>query len=195
MRTINLLPKPRQQEIYYSSLLSGLWTVVILSLFSFALVFLVQFGAKFYLAAEAASVSNQIAQLKIQVDKNDNAAVRQQVQAANNIISDYNTLEQNAPKWSKVIKAFAVLPPPGVQITNFTVDDVNKTVTINGLSQTRDLVIELYNNILHDDKNFYRVDYPLDNLVSPTDVNFHFTFLVRDDLLKWKLQQKIKLSY
>jgi hypothetical protein len=124
-----------------------------------------------------------IEQLKSQVNKEDNAKLKKQITEINNIVSDYQNLAAANPLWSKVIKAFVLLPPPDVQINTFNVD-ASKTVTINGYSPTRESVIQLYNNILADSKNFYGVDYPFENVARATKVNFHFTFKAQDALLK-----------
>src|SRR4029077_9755964 len=110
MRTINLLPKPRQQELRFESLLQRLWLMVILSFLSFAVVFICQLGAKFYLQNKAKSITAEISQLKSQVNKGEDGVVNSQIQQANNTIGDFNNLADAAPKWSKVIKAFTVLP-------------------------------------------------------------------------------------
>jgi cell division protein FtsL len=184
MKTINLLPKLKQQDLHYEIMLSGLWTVVILSLISFALVFLAQFGTKLYLQAQTAGIKNQITELQGQVNKQQNTEVKAKVAEINNFISDYKNLQDASPKWSKVIKAFVVLPPAGIKINSFTVDFSAKAVNITGISPTRDLVISLYNNILADSKDFYKVNYPLENVLDPKNVNFHFTFYVQDKLMQ-----------
>lgn len=182
MKTINLLPKARQQELRYETILHSLWIVISLSLASFAVVFLAQFGTKFYLQVEDVVIKGQVIQLKSQVDKQQNTDIKAKIQAANNLVSDYKNLSDSSPKWSKVVKAFAPLPPAGVRISTFTVDVEKKTVTIAGLAPTRELVIQLYNNILQDTADFSNIDYPLENVAQPANVAFHFTFKIKDNL-------------
>jgi len=184
MKTINLLPKIRQRELRYEIILHSLWVIATLSLVSFALVFLVQFATKFYLQFEDNAIKQQVAELQSQVDKQQNTEIKSKIEAVNNLISDYLNLAGSSPQWSKVIKAFAPLPPSGLQISTFTIDPDQKSVDITGLSPTRDLVILLYNNILQDSNDFYDIDYPLENVVNPVNVSFHFTFKIQDKLLQ-----------
>lgn len=184
MKTINLLPKIRQQELRYEIILRSLWVFISLSLASFVLVFLVQFGTKFYLQIEAGVIKGRVAQLRTQVNKQQNADIKARIQTLNNLASDYKNLADNSPKWSKVIKAFAPLPPAGIRVSSFTIDTQKKTVNITGLAPTRELVILLYNNILKDTANFSNIDYPLENVAQPTNINFHFTFKINDKLYK-----------
>lgn len=184
MKTINLLPKLRQQELSYIAMLRAIWIIVGLSLATFALVFAAQLVAKFYLISQAEGLKKQIADLQAQVKKTENTRVKAQVKVANDLVSDFKNLADASPKWSKIIKAFVQLPPDGVKIGTFTVDPLRKMITINGFSPTRALVIQLYNNILADAKNFYDIDYPLENVAKPQDISFHFTFFIKDELLK-----------
>lgn len=183
MRLINLLPKPRQQELRYQAVLNSMLIVFSMSLLSFAVVFLAQFGAKFYLEAKVQAMDAEISQLKTQVNKQENASLKKKIQNINDIISDFNNLTVS-PKWSKVLKAFAPLPPDGIKISSFTIDAAKKSILINGQSPTRELVIELYNNILQDNRDFYNIDYPLEHVVKENNVIFHFTFYIQDKLLK-----------
>ena len=184
MKTINLLPKSRQEDIYYESILRSLLSIIRLSVLSFAIVLLVQFAVQFYLAQYSKDIAAQITESQSQVSKQNTSEINTQITALNNTITDYKNLAGASPVWSNVLAAFAPLPPDGVDISSFSVDITGKSVTISGYAPTRDLVIQLYNNILADTKDFYNVDYPLENIVNPTNVNFHFTFYVKDSLLK-----------
>lgn len=183
MKLINLLPKIKQMELRYESFFRGLLMIFILSLVSFAAVFISQLGAKFYLQAKGAAINAEITQLKSQVDKQENAGLKKKIQNINDIIADFNNLSVS-PKWSRVLKAFAPLPPSEVKINSFTIEPAKKSISITGNSPTRELVIELYNAILNDKENFYNIDYPLENVAKGTNVNFHFTFYIQDKLLK-----------
>ena len=165
-------------------MLRSLWVVVMLSLASFLLVFLAQIGARVYLHAQAGVLEKQIADLQEQVKKQENAEVKAQVKTANDLVSDYKNLADFSPKWSRVIKAFVALPPESIRVNSFAIDPVKKSVSISGLSATREEVIQLYKNILADTSNFYGIDYPLENVAKPTNVSFHFTFFIQDELLK-----------
>ncbi len=183
MKTINLLPKARQQELRYDRIFHGSIKLLTLALLSFVLVFAVQAAARLYLQEEYRATQARIAALRQQVNKDENASLRNEVKSANDIVADYKNLSDQAPRWSKVLKAFSALPPQGIAITSFAADAKTKQVQISGRSPTRDLVIQLYNNILADSKEFKGIDYPLENVSKPANVNFHFTFTIQDSLL------------
>lgn len=184
MKIINLLPQPRQRELYYDSILRNLWMVVLCSALSFVVVFLAQFGTKLYLEMQESLMKSQIQSLKTEIGKQENATVKDKIKTANGLIGDYNKLATGSPKWSQLVKAFVVLPPDGVKINNFTVNPQTKSITITGLSPTRELVIALHDAILNDKDHFFGIDYPFENVALPTNVSFHFTFFYKDSVIK-----------
>jgi len=184
MRVINLLPPARQKLLEQEVVFGALLRFMGYSMLGFVLVIGAQFGVKLYLQNQAASIGDNIARLQSQVKKQENATTKEDIANINNYIADYKDLSQGIPKWSKVLKAFALLPPPGVVINSFSPDFDTKTITITGTALTRDAVIQLYNNILADSKEFTGIDYPLENVAAPKNNFFHFTFTVNDSLLK-----------
>ena len=184
MKIINLLPKNKQSELHFEAIYHSLWSVVIISLLSFAFVVVAQFGLKFYLKLQAERIQAEITTLQGQVNKQENASLKAKIRDINNLIADYKKLIDSSTYWSKVVEAFLPLPPKGVKITTFNINPTNKSISITGQSPTRDLVIQLYNSILADNKNFYNIDYPLENIVPATDSVFHFTFYIQNQLLQ-----------
>jgi hypothetical protein len=182
MKTINLLPKSRQSELRYDVTLRSVLMIAGLTVLSYAVVFLLQFGLKFYLKVETESIKKQIAQLQEQVNKQENSDVKAKVKTNNDLVSDYLSLATASPNWARIIKAFSVLPPEGIKVSGMSIDPAKKIINITGSSPTRELVIKLYNNILLDPEEFYGIDYPLENVAQPTNNNFHFTFSVKDSL-------------
>lgn len=157
---------------------------MVFSAMSFVVVLLVQFGARFYLQQHKASLEKNIRELEQLTAKEENAKIKQEIAKLNNLITDYQSLSSSVPKISKVVRAFAPLVPEGVLITSMRVDANKNFVDISGFSPTRELVIKLYENILAESKNFPNIDYPLENVAKPTEINFHFTFNITPDLLK-----------
>lgn len=184
MRIINLLPKDRQEEIKYEVIFHGWVVLVIMSVAAFACVFLAQFATKFYLVGRMQVLAAEIQAAKQQVNKEENASLKEEIQGINNTISDFKTLAEAAPKWSKAIKAFVKIPPTGVQIKSVSLASAGNTISVSGFSPTRELVIQFYNNVLNDPKEFYNIDYPLENVASPKNISFHFTFNFRPELIK-----------
>jgi len=184
MKLINLLPKTRQQLLQQEAVLGSLRRGIWYSILSFVFVIAVQFGVKLYLDNQARIIRNSVAQLQNQVDRSDNGKLKIQIGQINNLIADYKNLAFSQPKWYKVIIAFAALPPNQVTVNSLNIDFEKKSVIITGTAMNRDLVDQLHYNILADDKEFYGIDYPLENVADAVNPRFHFTFYIRDSLLK-----------
>lgn len=180
---MNLLPKEQQEELFYSNILHG---VVIAFQIGFIILFLgvtTQVVLYFYLDNELKSTEVKLLQAKTETGKKEYAEQRNQVKAVNTKLKDYQTLIETTPKWSTVFNAFSKNIPPDVKITNFTADVITRKVEIQGLSPTREQVIQLYNNINGDTEFFEQINYPLENVTKPVDVNFKFTFFIKPGLL------------
>ncbi len=184
MKIINLLPKTRQYELKYEAIYHSLVSLFSISLLSFVIVFTLQFATKLYLKFQAEQLAGNINRLTEEVNKQDNTSLKQKITVVNNVITDYKNISDQNPRWSNLIKVFVPLVPDGVRVDSLTVNVKNKTVQISGFAPTREVVIAMYNNILADSDNFTNIDYPLENVARPKDINFHFMFTVKDEVLK-----------
>lgn len=184
MKIINLLPKSKQRDFRYEKIFHSVLRLTYLAAASFVLVFLTLFGTRFYVTHQGSQIDAKADAIKNFADKQENTVLRNKIKGINNVFTDFQSLSDTTPHWSKVLAAFTRLVPSDVKIQTFTADAKKKQVSIIGYSPTRESVIALYNNISRDDKNFFNVDYPLENVSKPTDVSFHYNFSIRDELLK-----------
>lgn len=183
-KVINLLPKSRLKDLYQEMVFHRLLSAVWLSVFSFAAVIGVQVYAQFELQRRLTDYQGRLDQVKQQVNKKENSDLKAKIKGMNNLIADYKNMGDSIPKISKVLIAFSLLPPDNVSINSLVIDPNKKTVIVTGFSPTRDAVLDFYNAIKGDTKNFKNVDYPLQHIVRPTEVPFQFTFSINDELLK-----------
>ena len=183
MRRMNLLPKLKQQELGYEKLFYSVAVACVVGAILMVLVVLVQFGVYAYLSRQGNKINSEIEQMKRTANKTENAAMKQKIRSANMQIEDFSALQSKTPQWSNVMAAFLANVPQSVKITSFTADSTKGEITINGYSPTRDLVIDLYNNINTDKEHFKEINYPLENVAQPTDVKFTFTFSIAHNIL------------
>lgn len=183
MKHINLLPKHKQTELYYEDLYHSTLVAVILGVAVLLLGVVIQIFVMIYLGSKESRVSAEVETLKQQTDKTENAELKRQIRLINNQMSDFEQLAANSPRWSKVISAFAKLVPKGVKINTFKADSKTSKIEITGFSPTREAVIELYNNINTDKAHFKDINYPLENVSKPTNVQFNFAFYIVEGVL------------
>jgi Tfp pilus assembly protein PilN len=151
---------------------------------SFLVVALLYAGVWWYLGAAERGLSAEAESLRAQSNSETTNDVRKQIKLINNQIADYVTLAAAVPRWSVLLQKFALVVPVGVQVQSFAVDSGRRQVSISGIAPTRDLVILLHDNIAKDSDHFSNVDYPLENVARPKDISFHYTFQVKEDVLK-----------
>lgn len=183
MKRINLLPQHKQSDLYYEDLYHSVNTLVFLSVGILLLGIVGQIGVWLYLDQREAKVLAEVTELQLQIDKSENAQVKKEIREINTQMSDFENLANTSPEWSKVLKAFARLVPNGVLISSFVADSKTGEIEISGYSPTRELVIELYNNINADKTNFKDINYPLENVARPTAVQFNYTFFIQEGVL------------
>lgn len=186
MRRINLLPQSKQTELYYEDLYVGVTVAAILGVAALLLGVLAQVGVLVYLQRKEVSVIAQVADLQQQLDRSENAMLKQEIRQMNTVMADFESLATNSPRWSGVLKTFARLVPNGVLVSTLTADTATGEIVIAGYAPTREQVIELYNNINADKQNFKDINYPLENVARPTDVQFNFKFYIQDGVLTSK---------
>lgn len=184
MKLVNLLPKAKQRELRAERLYRSCKVFFVISVLSYAAVMAGQYAARVYIQFAERQLAGRIGEVTQQVSKQKNASVKARIKQLNDLVTDYQNLSAAAPRWSNVLKAFAPLPPEDVDIYSFTADSAKKVVTITGYSPKRELVLELYDRLKADTAHFTNVDYPFENVAKPTDVSFHFSFTIRDELLR-----------
>lgn len=189
MKHINLLPKHKQTELYYEDLYHSTLIAVIIGVVVLMLGIVAQIFVMVYLGSTEKRVSAEVETLKQQTDKTENAELKKQIRMINNQMTDFEKLAVNSPKWSKVVSAFAKLVPKGVKINTFRADSKTGKIDITGYSPTREMVIELYNNINSDKEHFKDINYPLENVAKPAEVQFNYTFYIVEGVLMPKLEQ------
>lgn len=183
MKIINLLPKNKQKELKFEKLYYSLQRFALVAVISVILVVTAQIGTKVYLKWQLSKLTAEIAIIKSNENKEENAKIKTKIKQINNQISDFATLTATSPAWSEVLSALAPLVPSEVTIQTFSADEAKKQVLISGYSKTREGVVGLYNKILNANGKFKNIDYPLENVSKPEDVPFHFTFQIEDTLL------------
>lgn len=183
MKRVNLLPKLKQRELAHERILYSVSIAVVISVVILLLGIVVQIGVWAYLNNKMKASEAQIEELQRVANKSENATVKEQIIQVNNQIQDFSNLINKTPQWAEVLAAFIQDVPESVKITQFDADSDKKEVTISGYSPSRDLVIDLYNNINADKTHFKNINYPLENVTQPTDVRFYFTFDIADGVL------------
>lgn len=185
---VNLLPKEDQSETRIdkiSNFVAIFFFWVVLSLLILSLLFLV---AYVYLKSEYNQISTQIDLQRQVVSKNENVRIKKELNDLNIRLFNLVNLDKYHGNWSEVILKFSGLLPADVAIDSFSADRSTSRIQIIGVAKSRDSVLKLRENLLASDY-FENVNFPLSNLIRPTEVSFRYTFFVKAKALLNTSQQ------
>ena len=192
MKIINLLPKEEQLQIRQEQMFFNVRRIIIISFLSYILVAAILIGARFYMQQSLGSLDNEIKQQQNIISKQDNTVLKNSITLDNQIVQDYNNVSALNPTWSKVLEEFVKLVPSGVEVQTFNASSSDGQIQISGISSTRDAVLRLRANILYDPM-FTNINLPLENLQQAANLNYHYDFFVKSNLLQAQPDAKLKL--
>lgn len=183
MKRMNLLPKQRQAELRYERLFHGVTVAAVMATAILLLGVVAQLAVWTYFNQSQGSTIRAIDELKQAIDKTEYSQLKQEIRKVNAQMVDFENLALATPQLSKVLEAFARDVPRDVKIDRLNIDLSTNKVDISGYSPTREAVIDLYNNINNNKVHFKDIDYPLENVAKPTDVQFKFTFYINPEVI------------
>ena len=181
MKLINLLPPSEQKLIHQEKIFANVKTFLFWSFFTYAIFAGLLIGGKYYVIYTTSSVDSEIERQKAIISKQDNINLKKEIDRNNAIVSDYNTIAKNIEKWSSTLRTFANLVPQDVYVTNLSANTKTGRIDVNGVGGTRESVLLMRDNILEIDK-FKNIDLPFENLKKERDVDFHYTFYLKEVL-------------
>jgi Tfp pilus assembly protein PilN len=180
---VNLLPKDEQREVVLERItakLKNLFAWILLSLLVLAGFLL---ATRIYLGSELSRVSEQVNMQRQVVSQAENRELKQQLDGLNTHLSNLVLLDEQQAVWSEVLIELARLTPVDTSIDTIQADRESFVIRLTGFSLNRDSVLQFRRNLLASEY-FSDVDFPLSNLIKPTDVNFHYSFYVNENSLK-----------
>ena len=179
---VNLLPKEAQKEIRLERISSRLLNLLIWVLVSLVILVVLMIAARVYLNSELNRIDDRIVLQKEVVSQEENKALKKELTEFNAHLSNLVKLESSHAYWSEVLIELARLLPQDLAVDALTADRETRKMTIIGFAGTRDSVLQFRRNLISS-QFFEDVNFPLSNLIRPTDVNFRYTFFVNADAL------------
>lgn len=180
---INLLPPEEQQTNKIADADAevrnfGFWVVM-------SFVFLAAFFAVYEIILQT-ELRRDIDELSIknsELSELKKTPLRQQLEALNLDLENFQALSASQAKWSNVLAELARRTPPAVTLDKLSLDRASSKIEIEGHAGTRDAVLALRQNILSS-PYFRNINFPLDNLEKETDLKWKYRFYVNPEFLK-----------
>jgi len=178
----NLLPKEDQKEIKLVNITSRLINLFIWILISLSVLILLTVATKFYLSSESGRVNDRIVLQEQVVTKEENQELKQKLTEFNTHLDNLEKLSDSHAVWSEVVVELARLAPQDMAIDSFLANRETGQISVTGFAKLRDSILDFRKNLL-ESEYFEDVNFPLANLVKPTDANFRYNFFVKEDIL------------
>ena len=182
MKIINLLPPEEQKQLRQEKIFANIKIFFYFAIASYVLLFLSFLAWRTYILLNGSNLDLMVQRTQQLITQQNNDALKIKIQYNNNLVSDYNNLYPQSPKWSKILIEFANLVPNGVVLNSFNASSSDARIDIAGTAATRDEVLLLRQNIANA-ADFKNINLPLENIAKPDNVDFHYTFYVNDNVL------------
>lgn len=180
----NLLPHEVQKEIRYERIRSRFLNMSLWISISLVVLVVLMLATRIFLKTESNRVNSLIIFQEELVSREENQALKKELAEFNSHLSNLIKFEDGHAFWSEVLIELARITPTDIAIDALTADRADKKMTVIGFAQTRDSVLQFRRNLL-DSIFFEDVNFPLSNLIRPTELSFRYTFFVdQDELLK-----------
>jgi hypothetical protein len=168
-----------------SRLLSTLLIIFLLSLISFVLIML---SIKFYISGELEA--QKIILSERQIERSYLESVAENIEYQNDYLSQIKSFYKNDSIFSGIISEVSQSLPSEIYLTKLNISSVIEKaskkntsdekyllVSLAGFSPTRDIVLEVKDNLEKHD-NFKEIYFPTSNWIKPDNVEFSVDFKV-----------------
>jgi len=112
----------------------------------------------------------------------ENQELKQKLIEFNTHLDNLEKLSDSHAVWSEVVIELARLVPQDMVIDSFLANRETGQISVTGFAKLRDSILDFRKNLL-ESEYFEDVNFPLANLVKPTDANFRYNFFVKEDIL------------
>lgn len=176
---INLLP-PAEKEKVYQMLLKKQFRV-----FGVLLVLAVFGGAFFvlntlvFLKVQTSELGHSLNVESASADIESTAVLEDGIKDLNLKLSKYQAFRAEEVNTGLLLAKVGELVPAGIALNKLSLDAGTKKITISGLAQTRDDVIEMEKR-LKKSTLFERVDSPIGNYLQKSNSTFNFSFYFKN---------------
>jgi len=169
----NLLPPQAKNELYeeeMKNLIIILGSLILIFLFSLTLIL---FGVKNYILEQANSEKITVDLEKKKLEDSEIQNLRTKIISINKTLSQLNFFYQNQVKLTEIFNKISDILPSQMYLTNFSYQKETNLVSLSGFSPTQEILLNFKKNL---NKEFSEVNFPLQNWIKSTDIDFQVTF-------------------
>lgn len=169
MISLNLIPQNKIEEIKIKRIYLIIKKLIILFLLFSTIVALSLIASRYILEQKINQlITENISSLKASQD------INQRISFINQRTAKIKSIQNNFIDWHPYLIELSLITPESIKFQSLSLNRINQKLTLNGLAETRQDLLELEKNI-DQSKFFYNVNLPLRNLLNQRDIQFNLT--------------------
>ncbi len=182
MLTLNLLPEQSKLEYAFEQR-KRLIVFVFVVLCGIVFLFDALLGSVYiYMRSTQTSIADDLELQKIDDSTKHIFQIEKDIKNANSAIISLVSVTKERTVAGPILEKIAFLVKPGIYLRNLSLDAVQGMVTINGFATTRELVLDLESMLNESDFIIPgSVTSPITNIFTNKNINFSFTFKVKNN--------------
>lgn len=169
----NLLPPQIKNELFeeeVKNLIIVLGSLILIFLFSFTLIL---FTINDYISKQI-----DLEKMVINLEKKNSEVpeiqnLREKIISINRTLSQLDSFYQDQVKLTEIFNKISDISPSQMYLTNFSYQKETNLVSLSGFSPTQEILLNFKKNL---NKEFSEVNFPLQNWIKSTDIDFQVTF-------------------
>lgn len=175
---INLLPPQYKSELKKEEnwklilILGILFLIFLISLISILL------AIKFYLQGELELTKASLDLEEKSLKTSGIQDLREKIKLFNQNLSKLNNFYEKQTSAITILEKIFKTLPPEISLTSFSWQKNTSQVALSGFSPNREVLLRFQKN-LQEVKEFTEIDFPAQNWIKPTDIEFYVTFKIK----------------
>jgi Tfp pilus assembly protein PilN len=177
---INLLPPQYKQELKKEENLKLVLILGIIFLIFLISLTLILLAIKIYIGEQVESLKFLIEKEREKSETRQNLELREKIEKTSQTISKLESFYEEKIYFSAILENIFQTIPEGVYLTSLTIVEKENIaqISLSGFAPTREILFELKNN-LESKKQFSEINFPPQNWLKPTNIDFTATFKIK----------------
>jgi Tfp pilus assembly protein PilN len=172
----NLLPPKNRNEIFEEKIKNLIIIFGILISIFFLSFSLILFGIEKYISEKVNLEKNKIDFEKKKFEESEIKDLKAKITSLNKSISQLNSFYQEQSKLVEIFDKISEISPPQIYLTNFSFQKEKNLISLSGFSPTQEILSQFQKNL---EEEFLNVDFPLQNWLKSTDIDFYCNFKIK----------------
>lgn len=175
---INLLPPEEKSKLWEEKQLREFLILAVTFLSALVCFGLILFLIKLDLETKLVFQQTILEQRKKEFNSSEAVEVENEVLFLNKLLEEAATFYQEKSYLTDVLEQLSQAIPEEISLNVLSYKQSNKQVSLSGIAPDRETLLKLKEN-LETNPNFEKIYFPSSNWISPKDINFLVSFVIK----------------